>query len=207
MTPETVFYYVHDPMCSWCWAHRPEWDRLKQALAPIVPVQTLVGGLAPDSDEPMPAEQQEAIAGYWRRIETMLGRPFNHDFWTQNVPRRSTYPACRAVIAARWQGRDEAMTEALQEAYYLRAMNPSDTETHLVLAAELGLDVDKLARDLSSAELEAACQDELTQAHQLPIQGFPSMVLQAGDKVWEVPLDYRDHRGALAFVREKLAQS
>ncbi|EAR07463.1 DsbA family protein [Reinekea blandensis] len=207
MTPESIFYYVHDPMCSWCWAHRPEWDRLKQALTPIVTVQTLVGGLAPDSDVPMPAEQQEAIAGYWRRIEGLLGRPFNYDFWTKNTPRRSTYPACRAVIAARWQGQDEAMTDALQEAYYLRAMNPSDTETHLTLAAELGLDVDKLARDLMSAELESAFQDELTYARQLPIQGFPSMVLKVGDSMWEVPLDYRDHRGALAFVQEKLSQS
>lgn len=206
MSEETVFYYVHDPMCSWCWAHRPEWDQLQQALSPLVSVQTLVGGLAPDSDEPMPQPQQEAISGYWYRIQELLGRPFNFDFWTQNTPRRSTYPACRAVIAARWQDRDDAMTHALQEAYYLRAMNPSDTDTHLALAAELGLDVPKFTEDLASDRLETAFREELALAHSLPIQGFPSMVLRVGGQFWEVPLDYRDHQGALVFVREKLAR-
>lgn len=201
MHEESVFYYVHDPMCSWCWAHRPEWDRLQQALLPLVTVRTLVGGLAPDSDAPMPMAQRDAISGYWRQIQALLDRPFNFDFWTLNTPRRSTYPACRAVMAARWQGFDEAMTHALQEAYYLRAMNPSDIDTHLTLAAELNLDTRRFAQDLTSDALEAAFQEELAFAHQLPIQGFPSMVLKVAGQYKEVPLDYRDHRGALEFVK------
>ncbi|MFT6977114.1 MAG: putative protein-disulfide isomerase, partial [Shewanella psychromarinicola] len=26
--PNTTLYYVHDPMCSWCWGYRPTWDTL-----------------------------------------------------------------------------------------------------------------------------------------------------------------------------------
>lgn len=204
MTSQATFYYVHDPMCSWCWGHRPTWDKLNQALAPLVTVRTLVGGLAPDSDEPMPLHQQQAVSGYWQRIHELFGTPFNFDFWTKNQPRRSTYPACRAVIAARWQGAEERMIRALQEAYYLRALNPSDIPVHLQLAGELGLDCDRFRRDLESEELRLEFARELELAHSLPIQGFPSMVLQIGDQYWEVPLNYRDHRGALAFVNETL---
>ncbi|MBE8572891.1 DsbA family protein, partial [Vibrio sp. OPT46] len=25
-------YYVHDPMCSWCWGYKPTLDKLKQQL-------------------------------------------------------------------------------------------------------------------------------------------------------------------------------
>jgi putative protein-disulfide isomerase len=152
----------------------------------------------------MPEAQREAISGYWKKIESLLNVPFNYEFWTQNIPRRSTYPACRAVIAARWQKAERPMITALQEAYYLRALNPSDTETHVQLASEIGLDVDRFGQDLVSEVLEQAFQDELAFAHSLPIQGFPSMVLIHQGEVFPIALDYRNYEGALSQVREIL---
>ena len=204
MTSTTLFY-VHDPMCSWCWGHRPQWQKLQDALPDSVVVKNVVGGLAPDSNELMPLAQQQAIAGYWKNIEGLLGTQFNHDFWRKNSPRRSTYPACRAVIAARWQDAEEQMILAIQEAYYLKAKNPSDTETHIKLAAELGLDSEKFAADLNSEKLEQAFVEELQFAYSLPISGFPSMVLQHQGEVHVIPLDYKDHRGGLAAITEIIA--
>ena len=43
-----VLYYVHDPMCSWCWGFRPTWLALQDQLPEGVRVQRLLGGLAPD---------------------------------------------------------------------------------------------------------------------------------------------------------------
>ena len=205
---KSIFYYVHDSMCSWCWAHRPQWALLEQALASLdVKVQYVLGGLAPDSDVPMPKEQIAAISGYWKKIESLLGTEFNHDFWIKNTPRRSTYPACRAVLAAAWQGAEIPMISALQHAYYLRAMNPSDQSTHRLLARELNLDVDKFIGDLNSETLEQAFVEQLNFAHSLPIQGFPSMVLQRDDQLHSIVLDYKDYRGALAQVEEILQES
>ena len=95
-----ILYYIHDPMCSWCWGYRPTWNALQQALPEDIQQVNVVGGLAPDSDEAMPMEQQKLIAGYWQRIAEELGTEFNFDFWTNCAPRRSTYPACRAILAA-----------------------------------------------------------------------------------------------------------
>jgi putative protein-disulfide isomerase len=205
MNLSSRFIYVHDPMCSWCWAHHPQWTLFEAELKSRVTVEYRVGGLAPDSDVPMPKEQQEAISGYWKKIQDMLGTEFNFDFWTENTPRRSTYPSCRAVIAARWQEAERPMNLALQKAYYLRALNPSDTAIHLQLAEELGLDVQKFERDLASSELNEAFEKELAFSRALPIQGFPSMVLLHDKKAYSIPLDYKDYRGALAYVDEILA--
>ncbi len=202
----SILIYVHDPMCSWCWGHRPQWQKLQEALPDTVLVKKIVGGLAPDSNEPMPLAQQQTIAGYWKKIEGLLGTKFNYDFWTQNTPRRSTYPACRAVIAARWQDAEEKMIQALQEAYYLRALNPSDQETHLQLAIELGLDTETFELALNSEELEQAFIEELQFAHSLPIHGFPSMVLQHNGNLHGIPLDYKDYRGSLAVISENIAK-
>jgi len=199
---DSTLFYVHDPMCSWCWGHRPQWENLQAALPKSVAVKNVVGGLAPDSDNVMPLAQQQAIGGYWKKIEKMLGTQFNHDFWQQNIPRRSTYPACRSVIAARWQNAEEKMIRAIQEAYYLKAKNPSDTETHILLAAELGLDADKFTADLSSEKLEEVFKQELQLARSLPINGFPSMVLQHQDQLHVIPLDYKDYRGSIKVITE-----
>ena len=204
--PKSTFYYVHDPMCSWCWAHRPQWELFEETLNTLnVLVQYVVGGLAPDSDVPMPESQKTTVSGYWRNIEQLLGTQFNYDFWKLNTPRRSTYPACRAVIAAAWQGAETAMIKALQHAYYLRALNPSDQSTHLLLAQELNLDVEKFGRDLNSDALEKAFVEQLEFAHSLPIQGFPSMVLLHENQLHNIVLDYKDCRGGLAQVTEILA--
>lgn len=204
MSTSTLFY-VQDPMCSWCWGHRPQWEQLQDALPDSVSVKNVVGGLAPDNDEVMPLAQQEAISGYWKKIEGILGTQFNHDFWQKNSPRRSTYPACRAVIAARWQGAEEKMIVAIQEAYYLKAKNPSDTETHLLLAVDLGLDADIFAADYSSEKLEKAFMQELHFSRTLPTNGFPSMVLQHQDQMHVIPLDYKDYRGTIEAINEIIA--
>ena len=96
-------YYVHDPMCSWCWGYRPTAELLFADLPKDIVRENVLGGLAPDSDEPMSDELLQRIPKHWRTIREMLGTEFNFDFWTECAPRRSTYPACRAVIAASFQ--------------------------------------------------------------------------------------------------------
>jgi putative protein-disulfide isomerase len=187
-------------MCAWCWGYRPVSDRLFAALPDNVRVVKIVGGLAPDSDQPMPADLLEKIPNGWRRIRDMLGTDFNFEFWTTCRPRRSTYPACRAVLAAGNQGHYDEMTDAVQRAYYLRAMNPSDLETLEALAKELGLDGNRFAADIRSDDTEAALQQQVQLARHSPIDGFPSLVLEMDGDLIPVIRDYRDHRPSLAHI-------
>ena len=55
--------YVHDPMCSWCWGFAETWQTLTEQLPADMPVVRLLGGLAPDSDEPMTFEQVRSTHG------------------------------------------------------------------------------------------------------------------------------------------------
>ena len=78
-----------------------------------------MGGLAPDSNEPMTDEMREYIQMNWRKIEHSIpGTKFNYDFWSNCSPRRSTYTACRAVIAIRKQNPllEERMINLIQHA-------------------------------------------------------------------------------------------
>jgi putative protein-disulfide isomerase len=109
-------------------------------------------------------------------VQSMLGTEFNFDFWTECKPRRSTYPACRAVIAAGSQDQSDEIILAIQHAYYLHAMNPSDIETLVTLAEELHLDTQKFAQDLESKWLEQKFERQLEFTRRSPTNGCPSLV-------------------------------
>lgn len=197
----TTLYYLYDPMCSWCWAYRPVLAQVKRALQNHpVDIHMLLGGLAPDSDEPMEPAMRRRIQATWRQIEEETGTPFNHDFWRECDPRRSTYPACRAVIAAAKQQAQDAMVQAIQEAYYLRAMNPSDEDTLLQLADELELDFDKFAADFASDATEQELQSQITQARSMPGDGFPCWILEHNGQYHKLALDYHSQLTTLAAM-------
>jgi len=201
----TTLYYVHDPMCSWCWGFRPVWQEIRQNLAGNIQVKYLLGGLAPDNDEIMPVAMQQDIAGYWRKIQQHIpNTEFNFDFWQQCEPRRSTYPACRAVIAARKQQADIelAMIEGIQEAYYLHAQNPSNDDTLISLAVKLGLDKTRFSEDLNAQSTQNELLEEIQFSRSIGAQGFPSMVLEKNGQAQLVPLNYNEAQATLDFIEK-----
>ncbi len=197
MPQATRLIYVHDPMCSWCWGFKPVFDLLCGELEGRMPVTRLLGGLAPDSADPMPGDLQQHLQDTWRRIQQRIpGTRFNFDFWHNCRPRRSTWPACRAVLAARQldPAQEAAMIEAIQHAYYLEARNPSDEVTLVALAADLGLDGASFEAQLDAPYVHDQLAREIAHAHQIGATSFPSLRLQTDTSVWPVAVDY--HRVA-----------
>ncbi len=202
--------YVHDPMCSWCWGFASNYRRLVKALPQSIPVVRLLGGLAPDSDEPMPEEMQRHLQATWKTIESRIpGTRFNHDFWRHCQPRRSTWPACRAVIAARRQGPDYdlAMTGAIQRGYYLQAKNPSDTATLIEFAEELGLHTGEFATELDSTAVRQELEQEIANARQLGVGGFPALMLVRGNEARAVAVNYTDVAEMLDSINDMATDS
>ncbi|KGJ96928.1 DsbA family protein [Colwellia psychrerythraea] len=200
-------YYIHDPMCSWCWGYRPVWHALLQHLPASISVEYVAGGLAPDSTSPMPIAQRQMIESHWHTIENKLGTRFNYDFWTDNIPRRSTYNACRAAISADKQVCQKAMIDVIQQGYYLRALNPSDLEVLIGLAKEISmmqpeleLDIAQFIVDISSAETEKELTRQIRLARQLSQQGFPSLVLEINGIQQQIPVDYSNYQQTLAEI-------
>ena len=178
---------------------------LQENLPDEVRWQNVLGGLAPDSDQPMPEHTRQMVQSHWRQIQASVGTEFNFDFWTICQPRRDTYKACRAVIAASNQQAEEPMIEAIQKAYYLRAMNPSDPETLADLAAELGLDRALFAEDFGSMQTEAEFQRQLLLRDRLNVRSFPSLVLERDSLLSFIAHDYQDSLTTLAQIKDCLA--
>ncbi|UPW20712.1 DsbA family protein [Agarivorans sp. TSD2052] len=191
-------------MCSWCWGYQPTLSSLEKKLPKNVQLKYLLGGLAADSSVVMPEDMQQFLQQTWHKISDQLGTEFNFDFWRLNIPRRSTYPANRAVLAAAKQHAGKAMISAIQHAYYLQAINPSDDHQLITLSQNLGLDSQQFSRDLTSEELNRQLLEQIHFARSLPIQGFPSLVLEVSGAYHPVGLDYKNAQVSLEHIQQLL---
>jgi len=209
MQPLPTLYFVHDPMCSWCYAFRPVWTQIRQQLPAGIRVQYVLGGLAPDSDQPMPPETRAYIQDQWHKIiELVPGTLFNFEFWEKCQPRRSTYAACRAVLLARQHGREAeiAMIHAIQDAYYRQARNPSDDGTLCELTGQIGLDPDAFALALNAEATQEALLEDIRFARSIGGASFPSLFLQRNGAIQPIPHHYTDAAQVLRSIEAGLSK-
>ena len=200
---EIVLYYIHDPMCSWCWGFKHTYEKLIKDLPNTIRIEKLLGGLAKDSDVEMPKEMQLSIKNTWQRIEqTIPGVLFNYEFWDKCIPKRSTYPACRAIIAAGKQHDKfkDLMLSEIQSAYYQHAKNPSELETLITISGKIGLDPIIFSHDIISDAVEHQLLTQLEKVRQLNVDSFPSLVLQLGGNIFRVPVSYTNHKTMIELI-------
>lgn len=181
METNTRILYVADPMCSWCWGFAPALAGLQKTY-PEIEVKIVLGGLAPDSSEPMEDSMQAYVQQAWRDVAARSGVTFNHDYWTKCAPRRSTWPACRAVVIARQHGLEREMFAAIQKAYYLDARNPSDDGTLADLAEGLGLDRNAFLTALHSEKTQAALDEDFEIRRSIGANSFPSLGIEKDER-------------------------
>ena len=175
-----TIYYVVDPMCSWCWGFAPVWREFVSEIPESATLVDLMGGLAPDNEAPMDSVMRQYVQDAWGAVKARTGADFNLEFWDKCEPKRSTYPACRAVIAAGEQasGARSLMYDAIQRAYFLEARNPSDAEALECVAGEIGLDRKQFTEDLGSDHINRIFQLELESVAKLGVSGFPTIVVK-----------------------------
>ncbi len=201
-----ILYYIHDPMCSWCYAFKPVYQKLLNSLPESISTINLLGGLAADTDQPMPVEMQQQLKATWQGIEQKVpGTVFNYDFWDkaeQTHPRRSTYPACRAVISARClqSNSESAMIEGIQQAYYQQALNPSDDQVLVKVAKSIGLHQKAFKTQLNAVQTQQILDHEISHSRQLNVSSYPSLILQTGTSAWPVTIDYNNYQNILNTI-------
>ncbi|MCK5830242.1 MAG: DsbA family protein [Methylococcales bacterium] len=204
-----TLYYIYDPMCSWCYAFESVLCLLQEQLPIDILDKPVLGGLATDSNIPMPIETQTMVRQAWHKIEnTVKNVKFNFDFWRQNTPYRSTYPACRAVLAAESQSSElgSLMRKKIQHAYYQDAKNPSLNNILIDCARELGLDVKQFSSDLINPAINEKLIEHIMFSRKLGVSTYPSLRLILINKIYTIPIDYNDVSPILNSIKKNINQ-
>jgi len=195
MHHDLTLYYIHDPMCSWCYGFKPVLELLTNQLKDIIEIKYYLGGLAEDTDTIMSNSMQVNIQSNWKNIEqTIPGISFNYNFWELCIPKRSTYASCRAVIAAKKQHLkfEYTMINAIQNAYYLNARNPSDYDVLYELAKETGLNQQQFKFDIHSDEVNSNLMQQILFCRKIGADSFPSLFVLSNNNYYPIVLDYNN---------------
>jgi len=207
MNNDCTLFYVHDPMCSWCYGYKPVLNTILKQLNNKIEVKFLLGGLAADTEILMPLNMQTKIKSNWRNIEeTIPGTTFNYDFWTKCSPKRSTYPACRAVIAAGKQHikHQSLMINAIQYAYYLNAQNPSNYDVLYDIAEKINLNKSEFENDIHSENTNEQLHQQIALSQSIGANSFPSIFLLHKEQYHQIVLDYTNAAITLGHIESHL---
>jgi predicted DsbA family dithiol-disulfide isomerase len=118
--------------------------------------------------------QEEAVAANQRMTE--LAATVGLDYHLDRVQIGNTFDAHRLIHLASHEGRGGAMKERLLQAYFTEGRAVSDRATLAELAADVGLDPDRVAAVLDGDEFGEEVRADETRAMELGSTGVPFFV-------------------------------
>lgn len=175
---------ISDVVCPWCYIGKRRMERaLRQAALPEVKIGWRPFQLNPDMPregidrkeylrakfgDPNKSYAQVAAAGQEEGI------PFAFDK-IKRTP--NTILAHRLIRFSAREERQDALVEALFQAYFLQGQDIGDAGTLATIAASAGLDDAKVSAFLASTDEEDNIRQEDAFARQIGIQGVPCFII------------------------------
>jgi putative protein-disulfide isomerase len=75
---------------------------------------------------------------------------------------------------------------------YLEARNPSDNDTLIELAADIGLDIRQFSKQLVDESTQQLLLAEIQESRQMGMNSFPSLAVSRSGKLHPIDLNYTD---------------
>ncbi len=156
--PPIEIVHFADPWCWWSWGLEPVLQRLREVYGDNLRVTYRMGGQFETLQEWMReyGVDEKGTLDWIRESVEMTKMPVQPDYYFRTKVHTS-YEACRAFKAA------EMQSEELAARFFRRMMEgfglecrPATHDTILALAAEVGLDAERIRRDVHSEAVEKA---------------------------------------------------
>src|SRR3989442_7311497 len=160
--PPIEIVHFADPWCWWSWGLEPILQRLREAYGEHVPVTYKMGG----DLETMKAWMEENGVDERGTVDWILESvALTHmavqpDYYFR-CKVESSFPACKAFKAATLQSEDKATKyfRRMMEAFGLECL-PAKDDTLVELGADVGLDKDRLRKEMHSDAVEEAFEQD-----------------------------------------------
>ena len=188
-----MLWYFADPMCSWCWGFAPVVSAIMDTYEDRLQLALMMGGLRPRTTQPMPAPMRAEILHHWEEVHRRSGQPFRFDGALPEGFIYDTEPACRAVVAMLELDGVAAFPyfKSIQSAFYAEGKDVTQPAVLAQLAAAQGAAADSFTERFESADIERRTQEHFRQTAEIGIRGFPTVVLQFGERVELLTHGYR----------------
>lgn len=175
--------YIGDPMCSWCYGFAPQLTQTLNQLGDKVEVELIMGGLRPYNTQTMD-EMADFLKEHWEEVQERSSQPFNYGVLkTQQI--YDTEPPSRAVVVMRKLApkHEMAFFKDVQTAFYFGNKDMGVVETYVELAKKYEVDIDQFKILFTSDEMKTAAREDFVKSGEMGVRGFPTVILQKGDKL------------------------
>lgn len=199
--------YVVDPMCSWCWGFAPVIQQLRDSGDYRIEVVT--GGLRAGETRGMTTELRNYVTHHWHQVGEVTGQPFEFEGALPDGFVYDTEPACRAVVTMR-EYRPEATLaylHALQQAFYAQGRDITQLEELAMLAAEQGMEPERFKQHWQSDLIQIATATDFERKEQLGVMGFPSLLVDTGQRLRMVSMGYQDHATIQRQIERRMTRA
>lgn len=184
-----------DPLCTWCWGEEPVFRKIETHFGDQVNFRFIMGGLVEDfgaSGWPWNApgrggipEGNKVIGKHWEDASSRHGMPTvgeKMDLFDEEY--RSSFPQNIAVKGAEIIDPDKApvFLHRLREASSAEGLKTSREDVLISLASAVGLDTAAFIGALRDGSAQKAFEQDRGYAQSLGITGFPTCIVQYGDK-------------------------
>ena len=197
--------YFGDPMCSWCYGFSPEFSKAVDSLGETIDLQIIMGGLRPFNTETM-TDLGNFLKDHWKEVEKRSGQPFSYEILKDETFVYDTEPACRAVIVMKKLKPDSTLEffKKIQHSFYKKNKNTNSVETYLELVEAFGIEKAIFKKEFESDEIKEAVKKEFTYSSEIGVRGFPTVVLQKGEKFYLISNGYTTSENIIATCRKML---
>ena len=200
-TPILEIISYTDPYCTWCWGSEPVLRRIREVYEHQIRISFKMGGLVKDTrhfHDPLNQiggpEMYRQVAEHWREASARHGMPVDANvFIDMKDEFRSTWPANIAFKAAEFQDPDlaESFLRRLREAAAAERLPIHRLNVQARLAEETGLDREQLLADIDNGSAELAFLQDLRDAREKGVSGFPTFVIRTRGGVEEILHGYQ----------------
>lgn len=184
-----------DPLCTWCWGEEPVFRKIETHFGNQVEFRFVMGGLVEDFGSAgwpwngpgrggIP-EGNRVIGKHWADASSRHGMPTigeKMDLFDEEY--RSSYPQNIAVKAAELVDPDKApvFLHRLREASSAEGLKTSREDVLISIASSVELDTAAFIRALQDGSARKAFEEDKNYSLSLGITGFPTCIIQYGDK-------------------------
>jgi putative protein-disulfide isomerase len=170
---------VLDPMCSWCWGFEPVLQSLRDELSGEVEFSLIMGGLRNSGEQVWDDVFKAYLRSHWKSVEEKTNQAFNLDLFEKKAFDYDTEPACRAVVTFRTLDKRKQFSflTALQEAFYLKGKDITQTDVIADIARAEGVDRNEFIALFTSDEMKEKSKADVYKARSMGANVFPSVVL------------------------------
>jgi len=204
--------YVYDALCGWCYGFSPVIRQLYDTLGHRAEFDVLSGGMMTGSRVQPISVSMSYIEQAYRTVEQQTGVRFGEAYLT-NILRPGTFLSnsekpgmAMTLFKAILPERAVEFAGTIQNALYQDGIDINIDANYAALVEPYDIDPGEFVAHISDEPIRLQTQGEFKLVSDYGINGFPAVIVDTGEKMYQVARGYLPYDALMANVSRAMEE-